>query len=249
MTARLARIRRHPVKSIGGEDLARVSLAPGRRLPGDREWAVLTEPGERLASARAAGEWLPKSAFLNAAKSHSLQAVQGGWSNGKLALTHPDLAPVSADPAVGPDALIDWLRPLWPADRGQPTRMVRSADGWTDEPDPVISILSLTSLAALEQAMGQPLDIERWRGNLWIDGWSPFAERDLIGQTIQIGAATLQVKENIGRCAAPSGNATTGQTDCDMLAFLRQHYDHTDFGIFATVITGGQIAPGDEVRI
>ena len=248
MTGRLARIRRHPIKSAGGEDLARVNLTAGQRLPGDREWAVLTEPGERLAANRAPTEWLPKSAFLNTAKSHALQAVQGGWSGNKLTLSHPEQPPISADPAIDPNALIDWLRPLWPSDRGAPTRLVRSADGWTDARHPFVSILSLSSLTALEQAMGQSLDMERWRGNLWVEGWAPFAERALIGQTIQIGEASLRIDQNIGRCAAPSGNAATGLTDCDMLVALRRLYDRTDFGVFATVVTGGEIALGDEVQ-
>ena len=48
MTARVARIRRHPIKAIGGEDLGRVRLDAARRLPGDRVWALLTEGGERF---------------------------------------------------------------------------------------------------------------------------------------------------------------------------------------------------------
>ncbi|MGV3692985.1 MAG: MOSC N-terminal beta barrel domain-containing protein [Paracoccus marcusii] len=52
MTAHLALIRRHPIKSVGGEGLEQVTLQAGRRLPGDREWAVLTEAGERHAVAQ-----------------------------------------------------------------------------------------------------------------------------------------------------------------------------------------------------
>lgn len=246
--ARLARIRRHPIKSVGGEDIDRVSLAPHRRLPGDREWAVLHEAGERMAQRKPDAGWLPKSAFLNCAKSHPLQAVQGGWSGDALALRHPERGQISVDPETGAQALIDWLRPLWPQDRGAPTRLVRNQAGWTDEFRPFVSILSLSSLAALEQAMGQGLDVERWRGNLWIEGWAPYAERDLPGQTLRIGGVELRVDEPIGRCTATSGNARTGQTDCDMLDSLKNLFGDTHFGVFATVIGGGEIAIGDEVR-
>ncbi len=246
--ARLAQIRRHPVKSVGGEDLSRVSLTAERRLPGDREWAVLTDRGERIAEARPDAQWLPKSAFLNTATSQQLTAVKGGWSGDMLDLQHPTQGRIQADPTTGAGALIDWLRPLWPQDRGEPVRLMHSTDGWTDDKEPFISILSLSSLAALEQVMGQGLDIERWRGNLWIEGWEPFTERELIGKTLRIGSAELQVIEHIGRCAAPSGNATTGKADCDMLAVLRENYCHTDFGVFAKVIKSGEIALGDEVQ-
>ena len=245
--ARLARIRRHPVKSVGGEDLDRVSLTAHRRLPGDREWAVLHQSGERLAERQPSTDWLPKSAFLNAAKSHPLQAVQGGWWDDRLVLSHPVQGQITADPETQGDALVNWLQPLWPADRGTATRLVRSAAGWTDEPKPFVSVLSLSSLTALEHAMAQKLDVERWRGNLWIDGWDAFAERDLLGQTLRIGDTELRIEEPIGRCNATSGNAATGQTDCDMLSALQDLYGHTDFGVFAAVVKGGTISIGDEV--
>lgn len=245
--ARLARIRRHPVKSVGGEDLDQVSLTAHRRLPGDREWAVLHQSGERIAKRQPGADWLPKSVFLNTAKSHALQAVQGGWSGNHLALTHPTQGQISANPETDGDAMIDWLQPLWPADRGAATRLVRNPGGWTDDPKPFVSLLSLSSLTALEQAMGQKLDVERWRGNLWIDGWRPFAERDLLGQTIRIGNAELRLEQPIDRCTAPSGNAATGQTDCDMLDALSRIYGHRDFGVFAMVLSGGTIFVGDEV--
>ena len=70
MTARVARIRRHPIKAIGGEDLGRVRLDAARRLPGDRIWALLTEGGERHAGPLdRPTRWLPKSCFLRGAAS------------------------------------------------------------------------------------------------------------------------------------------------------------------------------------
>lgn len=251
MTATLAHIRRHPVKSVGGEGLERVTLAPARRLPGDREWAVLTEAGERNAQASQTGgepdRWLPKSCFVRGVQSPRIHAISGGWSDGRLVLRQPTRADLVIDPETQGDRLVDWLRPLWPADAPAPTRLVRGAAIWTDQKWPWISLLSLASLADLEARAGRSLGIHRWRGNLWVDGWTPWAERELIGQIIRIGAVELRVTGHVGRCDATSANTDTGERDIDMLATLDRLYGHTDFGIFAEVVTGGGIALGDEV--
>lgn len=251
MTARLAHIRRHPIKSVGGEGLDRVTLAAARRLPGDREWAVLTQAGERNAQASQTGgqpdRWLPKSCFVRGVQSAPVQAISGGWADGRLVLRQPTQADLVIDPETDSDRLVDWLRPLWPENAPAPTRLVRGAGIWTDQKWPWISVLSLSSLADLEARTGQAFGIHRWRGNLWVDGWAPWAERDLIGQVIRIGAAELRVTDQIGRCDATAADTDSGERDIDMLATLERLYGHTDFGIFAEVVTGGEIALGDAV--
>lgn len=253
MSAYLAHIRRHPIKSIGGEGLERVTLTAARRLPGDREWAVVTQAGERNAQASETGgepdRWLPKSCFVRGVSSPAVQAISGGWKGDRLALTQPGQPDLTIDPATEGARLIDWLRPLWPGDAPAPTRLVRGAAIWTDQKWPWISILSLSSLAALEAEVGHKLGLHRWRGNLWIDGWEPFAERDIIGRIIRIGDTELRVTDHIGRCDATSADTETGQKDLDMVATLERLYGHHDFGIFAEVVTGGEIATGDAVQV
>ncbi|KGJ03635.1 hypothetical protein SAMN04487972_11919 [Paracoccus halophilus] len=252
MTARIARIRRHPIKAIGGEDLSTTRLEAARRLAGDRIWALLTEAGERHAGVEPS-RWLPKSCFLRGAASSGLQAVRGGWGagapSGPIALRHPELPDLTFDPATEGARLVEWLRPLWPADKPAPTRLVRGPTGWTDEAQPWVSILSLSSLRDLETRLGRPLGVARWRANLWLDGWKPHAERDLIGQVLTIGGAELRVTQAIGRCAATSADTETGLIDGDMPTRLAAEYGDQNFGIYAEVVQGGTIALGDEVRI
>ena len=252
MTGYIARIRRHPIKSLGGEDLARTPLHAAQRLPGDRVWAMLTEGGERHAGpGDRPGRWLPKSCFLRGAASAPLQAVRGGWGEGApegaLTLTHPARPALRFDPETQGDLLLDWVRPLWPDDKPAPTRLVQGPTGWTDVNQPWISILSLASLRDLEQRLGSPLGIERWRANLWVDGWDAFAERDLIGHILTIGGVELRVTETIGRCPATSANTDSGQIDIDMPEALQAQFGHKDFGIYAEVVTGGQIALQDRI--
>lgn len=249
MTARLARIRRHPVKSASGEDLGRVRLEPARVLPGDREWAILTEAGERHAGGPGDPQrWLPKGCFLRGAAAPGLQAVGGGWRDGRLHLSHPGLAAIAIDPLTQGALLIDWLRGLWPADRPAPTRLVRAPTAFADVSRPWLSILSLSSLADLEARLGRPLGIERWRGNLWIDGWAPHAERGLVGQVLRLGAVELRVTQTIARCPATSADTATGRPDLDMPEALAAAFGHSDFGVYAEVVTGGEIALNDEIR-
>lgn len=251
MTAEIARIRRYPIKSLGGEDLRRTRLDAARRLAGDRLWALLTEAGERHAG-EVLQRWLPKSCFLRGVASAPLQAVRGGWdedaTEGPIRLTHPDLPDLSFDPETESQRLIEWVRPLWPLDKPAPTRLVRGPTGWTDVAQPWISVLSLSSLRDLEGRLGQPLGIERWRANLWLDGWEPYAERDLIGHILTIGDVELRVTEEIGRCAATSADTDTGRIDIDMPKSLEDLFGHHNFGLYAEVVTGGEIALGDKVR-
>lgn len=252
MTVRIARIQRFPIKSIGGEDLASVELGAARRLPGDREWAVLHEGGERHAG-DVPERWLPKSCFLRGAASAPLQAVKGGWIEDEgarlLSLTHPDRPTLRVDPAVDGAALVDWLRPLWPDSKPAPTRAVKCPTGWTDVNQPWLSILSVSSLAQLEADLGQEVGQDRWRANLWIDGLAPFAEHDLVGQILQVGQIELRITECIGRCEATSADTRLGRIDGDMPAALDRLYGHRNFGIYAEVVTGGTISISDEVTL
>lgn len=252
MIARIARIRRHPIKSIGGQDISRTPLDPARRLPGDRQWALLTEGGERHAGEGLhPSRWLPKSCFLRGAASAALQAIQGGWvgdaPSGAIRLSHPQRPDLVFDPETEGARLVDWVSPLWPDEKPLPTRLVQGPCGWTDVNQPWISILSLSSLRDLEARLGQPLGIERWRANLWIDGLDAYAERDLVGRILTIGQVELRVTETIGRCPATSADTATGQVDIEMPAALNTQFGHEDFGIYAEVVTGGEIALNDEI--
>lgn len=249
MSATVALIRRHPIKSIGGEDLGETALHPSRPLDGDRIWALLHQGGERHAGEGPHPErWLPKSCFLQGAKSSRLQAIQGGLTaDGRIALTHPDLPELRFDPETEGARLVDWITPLWPQGFPVPTRLVRAPTAFADVSQPWVSILSLATLADLETRLGQSIGTHRWRGNLWVKGWKPGFERDLIGRILTIGQTELRVTETIGRCPATSADSETGLIDIDMPAALQRQFGHSDFGIYAQVITGGTIRPGDRI--
>lgn len=251
MSARLARITRFPIKAIGDEGLQRVALRAGEVLPGDRAFAVLHEAGARHldAGGELAG-WLPKAAFLRGVTGSQLQAIRGRrQGDGRLALTHPQAGHFLFSGLGDGPALIEWLRPLWPADKPAPLKLVAAPVALTDMRQRYVSILSVDSLEALEAAEGRSFGPERWRANFWVEGLGPWVERDWAGRRLRIGTAELIVRQRITRCHATSANTETGEVELDMLATLKSLQGDADFGVYAEVVSGAEVAVGDRVEV
>lgn len=245
----VAHLVRHPVKSAGYELVDAATLTPGAAFPFDRVWAVahaaarLTDPVT----------WAPKLQFLRDWGSAELMAIscRSQPGAGEITLSHPRRPTETFRPDDPAEAarLTDWLRPLWPENRPEPARVVRvPGQAMTDQDQPLVSINSTTSLADLSARMGHALSMHRFRGNIWVDGWAPWAELELVGQEITVGTVHLRVEEPIGRCRATGANPETGVQDADTMGALEAGYGHTDFGVFARVIDGGSVRIGDEVR-
>lgn len=244
MMGRLAQICRHPIKGHGRETLASVRLFPGECLPFDRYWAVAHE------AAKLVPGWNPCMNFARGAKAPALMAITCALDEATktVTLNHPETGALSFRPDDPLDLprFLQWVAPLIPPDRARPTKIVSAGRGMTDSDFPSVSILSLTSLRDLSDKMSRDLSIDRWRGNLWIDGAAPFAEFGWIGREIEIGEAVLRIEERITRCRATMADPETGQIDADTLTGLQDGYGHQDFGVYATVISGGMLAQGDE---
>ena len=247
MTAQLAHIARHPIKSHGREDLATVHLSAGQGLPFDRQWAVAHD------AARLVPGWNACVNFARGAKAPALMAVSARLhaDTATITLTHPAKPDLTFQPDDTADLerFLDWVRPLNPPDRAQPVQIVTGGRAMTDTDFASVSIFGLASNTALSTILGQDLSPQRWRGNLWIDGLEPWAEFEWIGKTVQIGTAVLQVVERITRCRATMANPQTGLIDADTLGALNTSFGHQDFGVYARVIQSGQIAVGDKVVV
>lgn len=191
MTLTLDQIWRHPVKGIGAERLRAVDLTPGLPIPLDRAWAVLESGGDT------SDGWRSCRNFLRGAKGPSLMAVSCAVDGPKgaevLHFSHPDRPDISVMPGADMRPFFDWLAPIYPQTRPQAAALVKSPpEGMTDAPFASVSILNLASLRALSQKLGHPLDVRRFRGNLWIEGLAPWEEFDLVGKTLTIGGADLK---------------------------------------------------------
>ena len=82
-------------------------------------------------------------------------------------------------------------------------------------------------------------------GNVLLEGLAPWAEFDLVGQTIALGGARLVVTKRIERCAATNVDPATGVRDMQIPHALDALYGHHDCGVYARVAASGRVAVGD----
>lgn len=114
----------------------------------------------------------------------------------------------------------------------------------------MVSIINLASVAAIETAVGAPVHPLRFRGNLYVAGWPAWREFDLVERELAVGReAQLKVVKRIVRCAATNVDPDTGMRDLALPKSLMQSFGHMDCGVYAEVMTGGEIAAGDSISV
>jgi hypothetical protein len=64
-----------------------------------------------------------------------------------------------------------------------------------------------------------------------------------------VGDARLKVHRRIGRCAATEVNPATAERDMQILRALSHGFDHTNMGVYAEVVRGGDVKAGDTVAL
>ncbi|MFK7754450.1 MAG: MOSC domain-containing protein [Sedimentitalea sp.] len=246
MTASVTAIWRHPIKSHGREPLKTVTMTKGQTMPGDRIWAVAHEQSDANNS-----KWSPCAHFSRVSKTAGLMAITSQWDEktGKITLSHPELTDLTFNPDQDPDSFLQWVDPLMDKTRAMPARFVKvPGRGMTDSDFPSVTLCNLASHTAVEQQLGQPLSLHRWRGNIWFDTQNPWEEFSWLGKEVQIGEAILKVREFTDRCKATTASPDTGRRDVNVLAAL-DHFGHQDFSVRAEVVRSGKIAFGDPVRV
>jgi len=140
---------------------------------------------------------------------------------------------------------------------GRPIRLARCdrpGDGVDVHP---LTLVSAASVADLARRAGrtEQLDARRFRMNLDLDGCEPFEEDTWQGRRIRIGAPgigpELQVLEEVPRCVVTTLDPDTGVKDFDTLKQIARFRPVVDgglpFGMYAEVVTPGEVATGDVV--
>ena len=247
---RVEAIYRYPVKGLSPEALEEVALVPGQCLPHDRRFALAQGDAPFDLSAPT---WLPKRHFGCLMANARLALLRTGFDprTGQLIIRPPEGPPLVADTGTedGRAAIAAFLTAfLGPEARGTPRFVEAPGHNFTDLAAKCVSVIGLSSLHALEAAVGMELDPIRFRANVYVSGGEPWAEFGLLGQEIQIGAARLRVLKRTIRCAATEVNPATGERDAKPQRWLRERFGHADLGVYAEVLEGGRIASGDALE-
>ena len=228
---------RYPVKSLQGEQLDSVAVTADG-LDGDRQLAIYEVESGLGLTARRVPELLFASARLR--------------PDGSAEITLPDGSVASND-----EALSNWLgRPV--TLRSAATEAARGYENVVDfehEPtsawetfggadigafhDNAAARVSLVSTATLGS-----WDRRRFRANVLLDGEG---EDALVGSTITVGEATLNVGMRIERCVMTTRAQAGGiERDLDMLRTIARERDAC-LAVGALVVGPGTIRVGDTI--
>jgi len=277
MSARLAgslqALLRYPVKSMAGEALAVGRVLADHGVQGDRAFAVLDVATGRVASAKHPRRW---GALLEC-RASVVDALADGQRRGPVAITLPDGTAVRSDRddvdrvlsiAFGRAVkLTDTPPPQATYDgtadddaRGEPLAVGAGAGTFFDfAPIHLVTTASLARLAELRPT--SCFDVARFRPNLVIDvpGGRGFVENDWLGHIIAIGAdVRLCVTFPCPRCVMPTLAQGALAADAEVLRTVAAHNRQMfalrarslpALGMYATVLRGGTIRPGDPVRL
>ena len=237
MNARLAGLYLYPVKSAAGIPVAAAQLrATG--LAHDREWMLVDASGRFLTQRE-----LPQLALLHTRiEGDTLRLLTPAGELAPLPLAHEgDRVEVQVwrSRCRAFDAGTAWSVPLseWLA---RPVRLVRfdpavprySNQDWTggrDVPNffsdgyPLL-VLSRASIDDLAARVGRPLEVERFRPNLLLEGVGPYAED--AATRLTCGTVELALTKACTRCVITTVDPVTGERgDGEPLATL-QRYRH-----------------------
>ncbi|MFG1463991.1 MOSC domain-containing protein [Xanthobacter sp. DSM 24535] len=251
--ATLIAINRYPVKGFSPEPMDGVDLRAGDFFPGDRLYAVENGPSGFDPDAPTYKE---KTAFVVLMRNARIAALKTRFdpvstvftlSKGDAEVAHGDLST-----AEGRAEIERFLTSYMEREARGPLKLLTApvSHRFMDSlRSGFVSLLNLASVRDLEAKMGAQIDPIRFRMNLHLDGLPAGAELELEGKTLAVGdRVRLEVLKRTERCAATSVNPATAERDLNIVKGLAKSYGHTDCGIYAKVVTGGRIVPGDPIR-
>ncbi|MDE8350223.1 MAG: MOSC domain-containing protein [Acidocella sp.] len=252
---RISSLYRYPVKGLTPEPLTSATLAPGRCIPWDRAFALAQ--GDSAFNPANPG-WVSKSNFMCLLKNAHIALLQTRFNEttGLLSVTAPNGDSFEASPFT-PQGQAEFARfftrylgdeARYGSAEKPPSFHYVPAHSFCDHQTQVISLIGLGSLGALEAAAGGPRDKRRFRANIYIENIAPWEEFTWLGREITIGTSRLVVQERIDRCGATTVNPDTAVRDANPVLELKRNFGHIELGIFAEVLTGGTIKPGDSIN-
>ena len=256
----VAALWRYPVKSMLGEEVDGAEVTE-HGLAGDRAYALVDVETGKVASAKAPRKW-GKLFELRATYGDGATAARISFPDGKslaaddprfeqvlsqflgrevkLASEPPPKAkyasiPMRVDPEEHPEPSVDYPLPNGFFDLGS------------------LHLLATASLEWLRELYPQgQFDVRRFRPNIVVrtpDSEAGFVENGWIGQTLAIGEEVrVRVFSPTVRCVMTTLPQGDLPADPGILRAAAQH-NQANVGVYATVVQGGTVRRGDEVRV
>lgn len=252
-SATVAALYRHPVKGLTPEPLDEVVLEAGAFFPDDRLYAVENGPS---GFDPASPEYRQKTAFLMLMRDARLAALTSRYTSEtallSLRLEGEEVLRVDLSTPAGRAELEAFLTFYMGEEARGPLKVLEAPEGFrfTDSlRSGFLSLLNLASVRDLGGRMGAELDPRRFRMNLHLDGWPAGTELDLVGQTLALGEAEVEILKRTERCAAVNVNPATAKRDLNVVKGLVKAYSHADCGVYARVLRSGRVRVGDRIAL
>lgn len=247
----VAALYRYPVKGMTPEAMARVSLEAGGTMPFDRAYAIENGPG-RFDPENP--RHLPKINFLMLMRNERLASLEARFDDATHTLTimraGKQVARGDLSSPLGRRLIEQFIAAyMTTALRGAPRIVSAPGHSFSDVAAKCLHVINLASVRELERIAGRGIDPLRFRANVHVDGFAPFAEIGWVGQTLRLGGVTVRVIDRTVRCEATNVDPSTAARDMAIPALLQRTWGRSDFGIYAEVISAGEIETGSAALI
>lgn len=247
----IKRLSRFPIKGMTAERLTSMTLSSGEGIPGDRLYGFARynsgfDPENP--------QPLPKQKFVVLANEARLAGLKSRFNQDSLQLDIISNQETHQFDMTTPDgckrAELFLHTTLGLSDKEPPVFVSSSPHRFTDvsvdsvEMMNTISVLNLASVRELEKMIDAEIDPARFRANIEIDGLPPFSELEAIGTTLSFSGVDLKLVSRTKRCAATEVNPKSAKRDIEIPYLIHKNLGHTDMGIYASVISGGNLSVG-----
>ena len=251
---------RYPVKGLTPEPLAEAALTPGRCIPWDRAFALAQgdsslrrrkiPPGSKNPISCACCA-TPKSPRLATQFDEATRPAQHHHAGGRDAAASPVHRSRPGRAYRLSSSIISASEARYGADgKSRRASIISTNHSFCDHKTQVISLIGLGSLArAGGSRRGAARQTAVPRQYLHREH-RPLGRIRLARQNSgHRRHVTLLVQERIDRCGATSVNPDTAVRDANPVKSCRRNFGHIELGVFAKVLTGGEIRVGDEIRV
>lgn len=249
--ARVVLLYRYPVKGLSGEKLKSVSLRQDATFPADRAFAIENGPSGFDPEAPA---WQPKIKFLCLMRNAKLAALETTYDDASttLRVTKDGVPMIEGNlrTEAGRAAIEYFFQEFMGREARGPVKVLEApGHSFSDVAAKVAHIVNLATVDDLAASIGKEIHPVRFRANIYLTGWKPWSELEMMGKTIRVGGTEMTITKRVVRCAATEVNPGTAERDIGVPEAIRRKTGEIDLGVYARVISAGKIAEDDPVEI